>query len=194
MVLLEPIHEQALATARRLCRSAAEGDDLYQDAVLRAFDKLPSLRDAARFRSWFYAVLLNQHRNRYRRGFWRRFLSLDARDEASPDAAEPVGERGDEWAERIQRANRMARALAKLAPEQREAVVLFEVDGFSIDEIAGMQHVSVAAVKSRLVRGRDALRRHYEHDRPRGIDATSAWRHALTGIAPVPSPKEGSDA
>jgi RNA polymerase sigma-70 factor (ECF subfamily) len=45
---------------------------------------------------------------------------------------------------------------------QREAVVLFEVDGYSIEEIAAMQRVSVSAVKSRLVRGRERLRRYYE--------------------------------
>jgi predicted DNA-binding protein YlxM (UPF0122 family) len=41
-------------------------------------------------------------------------------------------------------------------------VVLFEIEGFSIEEIAAMQEVSISAVKSRLARGRDRLRRHYE--------------------------------
>ena len=41
--LLEPFHRQAAATARRLCRSPADGDDLYQEAVLRAYEKLQSL-------------------------------------------------------------------------------------------------------------------------------------------------------
>jgi RNA polymerase sigma-70 factor (ECF subfamily) len=156
--LLRPVHSAALATARRLCRSQAEGDDLYQDTVLRAFEKLHTLRDESRFRSWFYATLLSRHRNRYRSGFWKRRVPFD---QAFPGDAEPVGEDGRErWTER-ECAKRAAEALAALDVAQREAVVLFEIDGFTIEEIADMQRASVPAVKSRLVRGRQALRRFY---------------------------------
>ena len=52
--------------------------------------------------------------------------------------------------------------LAGLPAVQREAVVLFEIEGFSVEEIAAMQEVTVSAVKSRLARGRDRLRRAYQ--------------------------------
>lgn len=160
LALLEPIHHQAAATARRLSRSRFDGDDLYQEAVLRAHDKLSSLRDPARFRSWFYRVLLSVHRNRSRRSFWRRFVSLD--DRAAREGFDPPGEDGAAWDAERRQADRASRALASLPTVQREAVVLFEIDGFSVDEIAAIQHVSASAVKSRLARGRDRLRRHYE--------------------------------
>ena len=156
--LLEPVHHRAVATARRLCRSSADGDDLYQETVLRAFDKLHTLRDESRFGAWFYATLLSRHRTRARGSFWRRFLSWEA---AFPDGHGPAGEDGTRWDEETRRAARVARALATLAAEQREAVVLFELDGYSIEEIAAMQRASIPAVKSRLTRGRDRLRRHY---------------------------------
>ena len=60
------------------------------------------------------------------------------------------------------RAERASRALASLPAVQREAVVLFEVEGYSIEEIAAWQKASVPAVKARLQRGRARLRRHYE--------------------------------
>ena len=148
VALLEPIHREAAATARRLCRSQAEGDDLYQEAVLRAFEKLHTLRDESRFRSWFYATLLSRHRTRLRRSSWRRFLRWE---DAFPDGAEPAGEDGNRRSEQAWRAERARRALATLPAEQREAVVLFEIDGYSIEEIAAMQRASVPAVKSRLV-------------------------------------------
>lgn len=157
--LLEPIHHQAAATARRLSRNRFEGDDLYQDAVLRAHEKLPSLRDPSSFRAWFYAVLLSVHRNRSRRPFWRRFVPLDDRIEEGFD---PPGEDGAAWDERRRQAERVSRALASLPAVQREAVVLFEIEGFSVEEIASLQQVSASAVKSRLARGRERLRRHYE--------------------------------
>ena len=135
--LLRPVHERALATARRLCRQPEDGDDLYHDAVLRAFQKLPSLRDEAKFRSWFFAVLLSLHRSRHRRAFWKRFVSLE---EMLPDD-EPIvgGGDGEEW----RRADRATKALASLKPEQREAVVLFEIEGFRIEEIAAMQKAEI---------------------------------------------------
>ena len=157
--LLTPIHARAAGFARRLCRSAADGDDLFQEAVVRAHGKLPSLRDANSFPAWFYAILLSVHRNRARSAFWRRFLSLDG----SPDGSEwdPPGEDGSAWeAERVGR-GRLARALATLPAVQREAVVLFEIEGFSIEEIGALQKASITAVKSRLHRGRERLRRHY---------------------------------
>jgi len=157
--LLEPIHEKALATARGLCRSRSDGDDLYQESVLRAFEKLQTLRDESRFRSWFYATLLSRHRNRFRRAFWKRRVPLE---DAFPAGREPVGEDGRLWGEQIRGANRAAEALATLDAVQREAIVLFEVDGYAIEEIAEMQRASISAVKSRLARGRRKLRLHYE--------------------------------
>ncbi|MFC1799488.1 RNA polymerase sigma factor [Candidatus Eisenbacteria bacterium] len=156
--LLRPFHDQAAATARRLSRSAEDGDDLFQETVIRAYEKLSGLRDESRFRPWFYSVLLSVHRNRSRRGFWRRFLSMERKDGTSIDVA---GEDGASWDDERRGAARIARALANLNPEQREAVVLFELDGFSVEEIAALQSASVPAVKSRLSRGRDRLRRHY---------------------------------
>jgi RNA polymerase sigma-70 factor, ECF subfamily len=157
--LLTPIHARAAGMARRLAGSAHDGDDLFQEAVLRALAALPALRDPGRFGSWFTTILLNVHRNRSRRGFWRRLVSL-GRDEAP--AAEPVGEDGHAWEEERLRAARASRALATLPAVQREAVVLFELEGYSIEEIAALQEVSPSAVKSRLARGRARLRRTYE--------------------------------
>lgn len=157
--LLGPIHGGALATARRLGRSRADGDDLYQEAVLRAFDKLHTLRDASRFRAWFYAVLLSRHRSRSRRPFWKRHVPMD---DAFAGGREPIGEDGARWSDERRRARRANEALASLDAAQREVIVLFEIDGYTIEEIADMQRVSLSAVKSRLARGRRKLRRFYE--------------------------------
>lgn len=155
--LLGPVHEQAAGTARRLSRSADEGDDLYQEAVLRAYDRLHDLRDESRFRSWFFATLLSLHRTR-----WRQARRWTVRlEEAWPPGGEPAGEDGSAWEEARRRANRAVRALAGLAPVQREAVVLHEIEGFSVEEVAAMQGVTVSAVKSRLVRGREKLKQFY---------------------------------
>jgi RNA polymerase sigma-70 factor, ECF subfamily len=161
IALLAPIHDQVRGTARRLARDSAEGDDLFQETVLHAYRKLSGLRDPERFRSWFYAVLLSIHRRRSRRAFRRRFVSLEsemARGFQPAEAAET------DWAQTSRRAERVSRALATLPAVQREAVVLFELEAFSLEEIAELQGASISAVKSRLQRGRDRLRRFYERE------------------------------
>jgi hypothetical protein len=63
-------------------------------------------------------------------------------------AGEPAGEDGGEWQERIRGASRMSEALSTLDAAQREVIVLFEIDGYTIAEVAEMQRASVPAVKS----------------------------------------------
>jgi len=160
MELTAPFHDRAARTARHLCRSPEDGDDLFQEALVRAHGKLHTLRDESRFRSWFFAVLLSVHRGRLKRSFWRRFLSLEQEAQRGLD---PAGEDGRGWEEERLRADRVSRALETLPAVQREAVVLFELEDFSIEEIADLQGASIPAVKSRLSRGRARLRSFYEN-------------------------------
>jgi RNA polymerase sigma factor (sigma-70 family) len=164
--LIEPVHDRALAFARCLCRSRADGDDLYQEALLRALTKLDALRDDAAFRPWLYRVVITVHRNCVRRAFWRRLLPLG--DPAAPEdssGAQPdiVDYRTSDWSPEAPGASERARAaLAVLPAVQREAIVLFELEDWHVDEIAALQRVSASAVKSRLSRGRARLRAYYE--------------------------------
>ena len=87
--LLEPVHDRAVVFARSVCRSRADGDDLIQEALLRALDKLPSLRDDGAFKFWLYRVIISVHRNRYRQSFWRRLLPLEI--EPAAPRAEDLG-------------------------------------------------------------------------------------------------------
>jgi RNA polymerase sigma-70 factor, ECF subfamily len=177
--LLEPFHAQALATARRLSRSVDDGDDLYQETLHRAFDKLPGLRDPERFRSWFFAVLLSVHRSRARRATWKRFISWD---EAHREGFDPEGKDGRREEEIRLGARRASEALAALKPAEREAIVLFDLEGCSLEEVASLQGASLSAVKSRLARGRKRLRAYY---RKRGWVSSPTYPAALLGAVPL---------
>ena len=157
--LLGPIHDDVQLFARRIAKSQAEGDDVFQEAVLRAARKLGGLRDRSRFKSWMYSVVVSVHRTRCRGSFWKRWVTSERPD--------PVGDDGSRWADQAASEQRATAALATLQPPQREAIVLFELHGYSIEEIAEIQKTSVSSVKSRLVRGRDRLRVFYaELERP----------------------------
>ena len=178
--LLQPIHVQAVSTARRLCRSAADGDDLYQESVLRAFEKLHTLREESSFRAWFFATLLSRHRSHARRLFWKRFTSLEGEIESG---REPAGGDAGEWAEDRWRSARVAAALATLSAEQREAIVLFDLEDFTLHEVAAVQGASLSAVKTRLKRGRERLRRLYERH-GWASPKVPATHHAAGAISP----------
>jgi RNA polymerase sigma-70 factor (ECF subfamily) len=164
--LIEPVHERALAFARCLCRSRADGDDLYQEALLRVLCKLDGLRDDAAFRAWLYRIVIRVHRNRCRRAFWRRLLPLG--EPGEPDApggsvASAADYRTSDWSpDAVGAVERARTALAVLPAVQREAIALFEIEGWQVDEIAEAQGVSASAVKSRLSRGRARLRAYYQ--------------------------------
>lgn len=155
--LLAPIHEDVQLFARRIAGSNAEGDDTFQEAVLRAASKLPALREREKFKSWIYRVVVSVHRTRCRRSFWKRLISRDE----SRGEHDLAGDDGAHWADERASARRATAALATLSPPQREAIVLFELHGYSLEEIAEIQDTSLSSVKSRLVRGRDRLRQFY---------------------------------
>jgi RNA polymerase sigma-70 factor (ECF subfamily) len=157
LALLGPIHDDARRFARYVAGSNAEGDDLFHDAVLRARAKLDGLEDRARFRAWFHQIVISVHRSRARRAFWRRLVSDQA-----PEGLAAVARAGvDGGTADGAGATRAAAALATLPAVQREAIVLHELMGHGVEEIAALQRTSVSSVKSRLSRGRERLRRHY---------------------------------
>jgi RNA polymerase sigma-70 factor (ECF subfamily) len=161
--LIEPLHDRVLGFARSLCRSISEGDDLFQEAMLRSFSKLDSLRDDQAFQAWTYRIVIRVHRSRARRAFWRRLLPLGSDEPHDDDHESTGGEYRSDWSPDIAEANRRARAaLSRLPAAQREAIVLFEIEGWKVEEIADVQNVSVSAVKSRLARGRERMRELYE--------------------------------
>jgi RNA polymerase sigma-70 factor (ECF subfamily) len=105
------------------------------------------LREDRAFRGWLYRVIISVHRNRYRRAFWQRLIPLTNEPAVDDRAIEALG--GSE---------RARTALAALPHEQREAIVLHDIEGWRIEEIAELEGTSVSAIKSRLSRGRDRLR------------------------------------
>jgi len=149
--LLEPEHPRAEAFCRKLTQNREEGDDLYQDALLTAMRKLGSLRNHDAFRPWLYRIIINAFKNRHRRSWWRRHASL------GPDVT-PVSA-ADDPRDRLAARRWLERAFRALNAEERSLVVLFELEQWSIDEMAGLYGLSKGAVKARLFRCRRKMRK-----------------------------------
>lgn len=157
---LEPHHDYLARFCNRLCRCDDEGRDLYQQAILKALVKRDSLRDRHRFRQWLCSIIINEHRSRCRRERLRRLLGRAPRPRHGAErtvAHEPATVPPDP-----DRAIRLRRCLQRLSPAKREAVVLFEVEGFTLEEVAAAQQISLTAAKTRVSRARRELRALYE--------------------------------
>lgn len=122
-----------------------------QQALLKAFEKIDSLKDEGRFRSWFFQIITRCFYNAVRKPFWSRFVSLNS---VKGEAAFTFFT--DDFFEENQL---LIGGLSRLDRKERAAILLFEIGGFSIKEITKMQNEkSESAVKSRLSRSRKKLK------------------------------------
>ena len=124
-------------------------EDALQEAFIRAYQSLDSCREPHRFKHWFFRIITNQCHNARAR---RRTEPLDQHDT-------PARERADGPAEQEELGRAIEVALNDLTTEQREAFILKHVDGRSYEEIAGLLGAGVDALKMRVYRAREVLRK-----------------------------------
>jgi RNA polymerase sigma-70 factor (ECF subfamily) len=143
--------------ARAMCRNPADADDLAQEALLKAYQALRSYRFQAAFSTWLYRVVRNTFIDHARAKATRergQNRSLGPEDERAPDAAPGP----EEALAREQLRAALWDALRQLPLEFRTALVLFDLEGLSHEEVAAVEGVPIGTVKSRLSRGRAQLR------------------------------------
>jgi RNA polymerase sigma-70 factor, ECF subfamily len=138
-----------------------EALDLSQEVFMSVFRTIHRFRGQSALRTWIYRIVINQARNRQR--WWKRRhrseqVSLDAHLSEHGDMLASGETPPDRLLRQKELAARIWGALELLPFEQRTAIVLREIDGFSYDEIAFSLGVAIGTVKSRLTRAREALR------------------------------------
>lgn len=136
-----------------LVGEADKVDDLVQDCLERALRKRHQWRRHGRLRSWLFSLLYRQYIDRGRRTTRRR----DVTNEAVADlpTSQPARQ------EHKLQVRDMAVALRRLPDEQRMAVVLVGIDGLSYEEAAQILNIPLGTLRSRLWRGRAALRENW---------------------------------
>lgn len=142
--------DRAYRVALRICRNAADAEDVAQEAMVRAWRGIGGFRGDARFSTWLYRIVANLALNRVTRS--REAATDDVPDSEAGVALDPARRAVD--GERLGVA---LRALDALTPEQRVCVVLREIEGLSYEELAEVLGISVPSVKGRLFRARQDL-------------------------------------
>ena len=174
-MFMRDYQDMVFASARRLTGSDATAQDITQDVFLKAWEHFANLRERVGAGGWLKTVTLRlslNHLGRYRRR-WRLFSELLPAGEAGSDpdqeATAPEIEAAlgslDSISTGLEHAERDARvrgALSQLPDAQRVPLVLFHFEERSYQQIAQDLDVSLAKVKTDILRGRLALAKHLQ--------------------------------
>jgi len=166
--------------ARALVRDRADADDLVQECLARAVAKLHLWQEGTNLRAWLCTILHNQHVNDIRR-------TLRAGKPVELNEAEPLLSRPPDQDNRLELRD-LDRALARLPEEQRTVIILVGLNGMAYQDAGALLGMPIGTVRSRLSRGRGALRRLMSEglDQPAGRAATGAFAPERAAAIPLP--------
>ena len=152
------LHQDYLyAMTVRMVRDREVAEDAVQDAFFSAYRNLDRFSGPS-FRAWLTRIALNAARDILRKRKRRPSEPYPEWEDESWQPPAPEVERPEHLALVAQQRAELARAMAGITPDQRTAIVLFDVQGYDYAEIAALTGVSVGTVKSRIHRGRLGLR------------------------------------
>lgn len=144
--LVERLHPRALRFAHRMLGPTADAEDAVQDSFVRVWRALPRFRVGAPFDPWFFKILGNRCRTVLEKRKRDTTEPLDADVQAVAPMADPY------------QLDEVYRILDGLPAEQREAFLLYHVEGLSYEEIAQVTGAGLSALRMRVKRAMDTLR------------------------------------
>ena len=155
-VIVERYYDRYARYAAHMVGNREDAEEALQDAFLRAYRALGRYEERERFAGWLLRIVVNECRSAAARGRRRDRLFPDV-DDAGWLAAEAAAA-PDDPSERAALREELARALATLPAEQREALLLKYAEDLSYDEIAAATGAGTSALKMRVKRACERLR------------------------------------
>ncbi|WP_236653499.1 RNA polymerase sigma factor SigM [Streptacidiphilus melanogenes] len=154
------------AIALRTLGDREEAADALQDAFVSAFRAAHTFQGRSAVTTWLHRIVVNACLDRARRSSTRRTRLVE--DETALETVAGHDEGADVSAERGELRRELAAALATLPAEQRAAVILVDMEGYSVAEAATVLDVPSGTIKSRCARARAKLLPHLSHLRAGG--------------------------
>lgn len=143
-----------------IVENTADAADVLQDVFLKVFRGIGDFHGDSSLKTWIYRIAVHEASNHRRSWVRRRLREPMSMDESPvPTFTRSGGNTPYQDLELSERQNLVQRALASLAQPYRTVVILREIEGFSYDEIGRVLGIAEGTVKSRLLRGRELLRR-----------------------------------
>ena len=162
-ILIQRYQQPVYNLVYRLMNDPSDVSDIVQEVFLKVFKNIGSFRGNSSLKTWIYRIAVNEAYN-HRRWFCRhqrREVALGPEEGVRSYAdslADPSRTPFDQAADHETFALVEA-ALDKMNPKFRAVVVLRDIEDLSYEEIATVLNVSIGTVKSRILRGREALRK-----------------------------------
>ena len=159
MQVAAEFHARLRAFVARRVSNPADVDDIVQSAFLRMHRGLGEIRSGERIHAWLYSTARRAIIDHYRSGYRRR--EVPSGDALDLDALQPGSElrtEGDS-STREEMAACLAPVVERLAPADREAIVLTEIQGIRLADAAARVGLSLSGMKSRVQRARQRLRK-----------------------------------
>jgi RNA polymerase sigma-70 factor, ECF subfamily len=162
-ILIQRYQQPVYSLVCRLLNDPADAPDIVQEVFLKIFRNIGAFRGNSSLKTWIYRIAVNEAYN-HRRWFCRhqrQEVALGAEEgtaNCTVGVADPGRSPFEQAADRETRAL-VEQALEKLNPKFRAAVVLRDIEDLNYEDIATVLDVSLGTVKSRIMRGREALRR-----------------------------------
>jgi RNA polymerase sigma-70 factor (ECF subfamily) len=172
--LIAKYHQSIYNLVYRILDDPTDAPDTTQEVFIKVFRGMAKFNGASSLKTWMYRIAIHEASNR-RRWFFRhkvQELSIEPSTDESRstnlrDSLIDATESPFDTVARGQVRARVEQVLQELPERYRTAVVLRDIEGLSYEEIAEMTETSLGTVKSRLVRGREALRKRlgrYAHE------------------------------
>jgi len=169
-VLIAQYHQPLYSLIARSLNDPADAADITQEVFIKVFRSIRGFHGGSSLRTWLYRIALHEASNQRR--WWSRHkkqeITIDSSFEADLDAennhlslAATLADRSDspfDHAAQAEIRERVEAALRQIPEAFRTVVILREIEGFAYEEIAEILNVNLGTVKSRLTRGRSALR------------------------------------
>ncbi len=161
--LVRKYRPKILKLALAYTRDAEDAEDAAQETFIRAYWGLPNFRGEAAFYTWLHRIAVNSARTiaamRARHAVAATVSPGDHIDGEAVTAALKEVDGPEEMALTEEICDAVERAVARLAPEQRQAFILHELEGFTYLQIGAAMQTPVGTVRSRIFRAREAIDR-----------------------------------
>jgi RNA polymerase sigma-70 factor, ECF subfamily len=162
--LIGEFHQPVYRLIYRIVNDPSDAADTTQEVFLKVFRGIKQFHGESTLKTWIYRIALHEASNRRR--WWFRHKSqetpLDPVEESEYSGEERLIDPGDSPFEQFAHAEVRAvveEALTHVPEPYRTAIILRDLEDMSYDEIAEVLRISLGTVKSRITRGRDALRK-----------------------------------
>jgi RNA polymerase sigma-70 factor, ECF subfamily len=162
-VLISRFEHPVYNLIARLTVDPADADDITQEVFLKVFRNVGTFRGDSSLKTWIYRIAVNEARNHHR---WfgrhkKQEVGLEPESGESHGCIDYLTDPGRSPLDLAMDQETQAfieTALSEINPHFRAALVLREIEGLSYEEIAEILEISLGTVKSRILRGREALR------------------------------------